>query len=93
MRIRTAHDIAALARGRRLDRGWSQAEVARRAGVSRKWVSDFETGKDSVDLAAVLRLLDALDVGLSSVDRASADEAGPRDGVDLDDLLEEYSRR
>jgi HTH-type transcriptional regulator/antitoxin HipB len=88
MRIRTAHDLAALARGRRLDRGWSQAEVARRAGVSRKWVSDFETGKDSVDLAAVLRLLDALDVALSSVDSESRST-----GVDLDELLEEYSRR
>jgi HTH-type transcriptional regulator / antitoxin HipB len=93
MRIRTAHDLAALARGRRLDRGWSQAEVARRAGVSRKWVSDFETGKDSVDLAAVLRLLDALDITLSPVDSAPAAEPGPRGGVDLDDLLEEYSRR
>ena len=92
MRIRTAHDLAALARGRRLDRGWSQVEVARRAGVSRKWVSDFETGKDSVDLAAVLRLLDALDVALSSVD-SPADEPRPGDRVDLDDLLEEYSRR
>jgi HTH-type transcriptional regulator / antitoxin HipB len=93
MRIRTAHDLAALARGRRLDRGWSQVEVARRAGVSRKWVSDFETGKDSVDLAAVLRLLDALDVTLSSVDSASTDEPGSGDRVDLDDLLEKYSRR
>jgi HTH-type transcriptional regulator/antitoxin HipB len=93
MRIRTAHDLAALARGRRLDRGWSQAEIARRASVSRKWVSDFETGKDTVDLAAVLRLLDALDISLSSVDSASTEESAPRDGVDLDDLLEEYSRR
>jgi transcriptional regulator with XRE-family HTH domain len=98
MRIRTAHDLAALARGKRLDRGWSQAEVARRAGVSRKWVSDFETGKDSVDLAAVLRLLDALDIGLSSVESGSVESGatgtpGPRSGVDLDDLLEEYSRR
>ena len=93
MRIRTAHDLAALTRGRRLDRGWSQAEVARRASVSRKWISDFETGKDTVDLAAVLRLLDALDISLRSVDSPPADERAPHDGVDLDDLLEEYSRR
>jgi transcriptional regulator with XRE-family HTH domain len=93
MRIRTAYDLAALARGRRLDRGWSQAEVARRASVSRKWVSDFETGKDSVDLAAVLRLLDALDISLNSVESAPTDDRASGDGVDLDDLLEEYSRR
>jgi HTH-type transcriptional regulator / antitoxin HipB len=93
MRIRTAHDLAALARGRRLDRGWSQAEIARRARVSRKWVSDFETGKDSVDLAAVLRLLDALDIGLSSVESGSTGEPAPGDAIDLDDLLEEYGER
>ena len=92
MRIRTAHDLAAFTRGRRLDRGWSQAEVARRAGVSRKWVSDFETGKDSVDLAAVLRLLDALEISLTPVD-THTHTPGSGDGVDLDDLLEEYSRR
>jgi HTH-type transcriptional regulator / antitoxin HipB len=93
MRIRTAHDLAALARGRRFDLGWSQAEVARRASVSRKWISDFETGKDTVDLAAVLRLLDALDISLSSVDPPPTVESAPRDGVDLDDLLKEYLRR
>lgn len=90
MRIRTAHDLAALARGRRLDRGWSQAEAARRAAVSRKWVSDFENGKATVDLAAVLRLLDALDLGLRSDDPAG-DARG--DDLDLDAFLEDYLGR
>lgn len=85
MRIRTAHDLASVARGRRLDRGWSQAEVARRARVSRKWVSDFENGKTSVDLAAVLRLLDALGIELESVE--SAADSG------LDELLDDYLSR
>jgi y4mF family transcriptional regulator len=62
MRIRSTHDLAAVVRGRRLDLGWTQAGVAQRIGVSRKWVSDFETGKTSVDLATVLRLLETLDV-------------------------------
>ena len=90
MRIRTAHDLAALARGRRLDRGWSQAEAARRATVSRKWVSDFENGKATVDLAAVFRLLDALDVGLRSDDPAGGARG---DDLDLDAFLEDYLGR
>lgn len=53
MRIRTAGDLAAVARGRRLDLGWTQAETAGRAGVSRKWLSDLETGKATVDLGVV----------------------------------------
>jgi len=93
MRIRTAHDLAAVARGRRVERGWSQSEAARRAGVSRKWVSDFETGKASVELAAVLRLLDALDVTLRSGDPSSTGPPASKDDVDLDALLDDYLAR
>ena len=93
MRIRTAHDLAAVARGRRVEQGWSQSEAARRAGVSRKWVSDFETGKASVELAAVLRLLDALDVTLRSGDPSSTDRPASTDDVDLDALLDDYLAR
>lgn len=87
MRIRTAYDLAAVARGRRLDLGWSQSEAAQQAGVSRKWVSDFETGKARVDLAAVLRLLDVLDISLDTTD------SQPSNGVNLDDLLRDYKER
>jgi len=93
MRIRTAYDLASVARGRRLERGWSQAEAARRAGVSRKWISDFETGKTTVELAAVLRLLDALDINLSSVDSAPTDGSMSTRGVDLDSHLRDYLNR
>lgn len=86
MLVRTPQDLAGLARGRRLERGWTQAEVAGRAGVSRKWVSDFERGKASVDLASVLRLLDAVGVVLESVDPGER-APGLRGGFDLDDFL------
>jgi len=89
MRIRTTHDLAAVVRGRRLDLGWTQAGVAERAGVSRKWVSDFETGKASVDLATVLRLLEILDIPLEV---GGAPPAGS-DTVDLDEVLDRYLRR
>lgn len=78
MRIRTVHDLASLVRGRRLDAGWAQGELATRAGVSRKWVSDLERGKASVELAGVLRVIDALGIDLASTDPDTATDAGPR---------------
>lgn len=90
MRIRTSGDLSALARGRRMEHGWTQADVAARAGVSRKWVSDFETGKASVDLSAVLRLLDALAVELSSADDATAGGPPRPNATDLDAHLQRY---
>jgi HTH-type transcriptional regulator/antitoxin HipB len=89
--IRTPHDLAVLCRGRRLDLGWSQVDVATRAGVSRKWVSDFETGKTSADLRTVLRLLGILEVSL--VASAATGSATPRaagDSMDLDEVLDRY---
>lgn len=88
MRIRTPHDVAALARGRRLDLGWTQTELAGRAGVSRKWVSDFETGKTSVALGVVLRVLDALELIL-----ASAEVAPPAKDLDVDRHLDRFRRQ
>jgi HTH-type transcriptional regulator/antitoxin HipB len=93
VRIRTLYDLAAAARGRRLDRGWSQAEVARRAGVSRKWVSGFETGRAGVELAPVLRLLDALGLALSAGDPPPVDPSDTTSGVDLDAHLATYLSR
>lgn len=93
MRIRTASDLAAVARGRRLDLSWTQAQTAGRAGVSRKWLSDFETGKATVDLAAVLRLLDVLDIILDAGSNSGAATPPGQGPVDLDDHLDRYLRR
>jgi HTH-type transcriptional regulator/antitoxin HipB len=67
MRIRAPGDIAAAVRGRRLDLGLTQAAVATHAGVSRKWVYEFEAGKPSAELDQILRVLDALDLTLDVV--------------------------
>ena len=92
MQVRTIHDVASLVRGRRRDLGWSQAELARRVGRSRKWIGEVEAAKGSVELGGVLAVLDALGVQLT--DRA-ADETplAARPGeppVDLDELLDGY---
>ncbi len=66
MRIVSIADLAALAKGRRLDLKLSQADVARRAGVSRKWVNEFEAGKPTAELGHALRVLDALGLQLQA---------------------------
>ncbi len=60
MRVRTIRDMAATVRGRRTDLKLSQAELAQRAGVSRKWISEFEAGKATAEFGLVLRVLDEL---------------------------------
>jgi transcriptional regulator with XRE-family HTH domain len=42
----------------------TQAELARRTHVSRKWLSELENGKEDVNLGMVLRLLSELDYSL-----------------------------
>jgi HTH-type transcriptional regulator/antitoxin HipB len=62
MNIRTAGEVALLVRDARVRQGISQEELAARVGVSRKWVSELEHGKGSVELALALRTLNALDI-------------------------------
>jgi HTH-type transcriptional regulator / antitoxin HipB len=93
MSIRSIRDLAAVVRGRRIDLGLNQADLASRAGVSRKWVYEFEAGKATAQFGLILRVLDALDLAL---DLSSTDDtvASPKDAtVDLDALLDEYRGR
>ena len=50
------HAVVVLRRAR----GLTQAETAERAGVSRKWLSDFENGKSSAEIGLLLRVLEVL---------------------------------
>jgi len=87
--VRTIRDLAATARGRRLDLGLSQAQVAKRVGVSRKWIVEFEAGKPSAELGLALRVLDELGLALD-VSTQIAAPASSGDTVDLDAVLEEH---
>jgi transcriptional regulator with XRE-family HTH domain len=91
MRIKTMHDLASAAMGRRLELGLTQAELAGRAGVSRDWVNYFERGKRTVDLSLVLRILDALAIDIEVMD-ASEPTVGAAQptGPDLDTILDRY---
>lgn len=52
-------------RDRRRHLGWTQTELARRAGVSRPWISEVENGKPTVQLDRLLQVVSALDLDLA----------------------------
>jgi y4mF family transcriptional regulator len=88
MTLHSVADFAAAIRGTRLDRGLSQADLARHSGVSRKWISEFETGKSTVELSLVMRVLEALDLDISlSISHRPAPRESDLDHLDLDALL------
>jgi HTH-type transcriptional regulator/antitoxin HipB len=87
MRIRSIRQIAAAVRGRRRDLGLSQADLAKRADVSRKWIYEFEAGKSTAEFGLLLRVLDALDLTL---ELSPLDDSATGQTVDLDALLDEH---
>lgn len=101
MQATTVHTIRALVRGRRRDLGLSQETLARSAGTSRKWLSEFERGTTTaVELPLVLRVLAALDLTIdidvteSRTASAQGSAEQERNGeVDLDDVLRNYASR
>ncbi len=91
MKARSIRDLAAVVRGRRKDLGLSQAELAERAGVSRKWIYQFEAGKPTAELRLILRVFDALGLVLNvTYDERSATD---QPTGDLDALIEEHRGR
>jgi HTH-type transcriptional regulator / antitoxin HipB len=97
-RIRTARELGATIRDRRGQLGWSQGELAVAAGVSRQWLSELESGKQTAEVGLVLRVFDALDLDLVPQSR-QAEGPERRVGadtvaaVDLDDVLNDYRHR
>lgn len=97
--VSTVRQIQALVRERRRQLALTQERLAGLAGVSRKWLSEFERGTTTaVELPLLLRVLAALSL---TVDITAADSAGRAEGtdteatdeVDLDDLLHAYRSR
>jgi y4mF family transcriptional regulator len=84
MHARTARDLGSVIKGTRRGRGWTQAELAGAAGVTRAWVIAIEQGKQSAELGLVLRALAALDLVADIVPAEAV-----HGGVDLDELRDD----
>ena len=90
MEVRSIRDAAVAVRGRRTELRMSQDELAARAGVSRKWIVEFEASKPSAEFALVIRVLDALGLALEVGSQNKPRDHGP---VDLDDILDQHRGR
>ncbi|MGH3252194.1 MAG: helix-turn-helix domain-containing protein [Trebonia sp.] len=86
------HDLVSVARGRRIELGLTQAELATRSGVSRAWLNSFERGKRTAEIALIFRLFDTLGIGMEAMDAATTDDS-LTGAPSLDILLEEYYKR
>ncbi len=96
MQIRTLADLAAAVRRTRKQRGLTQADLAKLAGVSRNWVISLESGTAGrAELGRTLDVLTALDLHLnllpptSGTDQQGANPA-TEDNFDLDAYLKTF---
>src|SRR5689334_24912859 len=64
-------------RGRRAELGWTQDQLAQKAGISKSFLSDLENGKRSVGADNLLDIARALGVSLDFLMTGEASEAQP----------------
>ena len=83
MFVRSARALGMLLRDQRRQRGLTQAQLARRAGVSRQWLSGLERGREGAELGRVLRTLASAGIVLRFEER-------PPDDLDLNALVEAH---
>ena len=95
MRVRTATDLGAFIRERRVKLGMDQSSLAKNAGTSRKWIVEVEQGKPRAEIGLILRTLKALGVSLDlAADRAQKTVAASEPGtVDINNILDSLKKR
>jgi HTH-type transcriptional regulator/antitoxin HipB len=85
MNIVSVKDLAVCIKQSRRNRGWTQAQLAEQAGVSRDWIIGLESAKPSVELGLVLRTMKALQIPLT-IDSPQK-RGGSSSGINLDEVL------
>jgi len=90
MNIVSVKDLTVCIKQARKNRGWTQAQLAEQAGVSRDWIIGLESGKSSVELGLVLRTMKALNLPLS-IDQAQK-RSEDFTGINLDEVLNQPPR-
>lgn len=64
MILLTARDIGLRVKERRRELGWSQETLAKAVGVTRWFIGDLESGKETAELGLTLKVLRALGFSL-----------------------------
>lgn len=95
MRIRTAADLGAFIRERRVKLAMDQSDLAEKAGTSRKWIVEVEQGKPRAEIGLVLRTLKALGVSLEiAVERTqNVSPASEPGNADINKILDSLKKR
>ena len=73
MPLRYPSAFSAWVRGLRQTRQLTQSELAEKAGVTQRLISDFERGKVDIRLDTLCRIFRALDVCLAGIDETIRD--------------------
>ncbi|GIF19744.1 y4mF family transcriptional regulator [Actinoplanes tereljensis] len=81
MRVSNVRDLGLYVRDRRRAAGLSQVDLAVRATVSRRWLSDLEAGKPTAEIGLVFKIVSALGLYLDC-------RPEPTPAVDLDAYLD-----
>lgn len=68
MLVVNPESLVAWVKGKRLEKGLTQAELASRAGIPQPMISNFERGKVNVTLETLYKLLPVLGLSLAVVD-------------------------
>lgn len=69
--MHTIREAAAVVRELRLERKWSQADLADSAHVSRSFVADLEAGKPTLEAAKLFDVFQAFGLEVALRDRSS----------------------
>jgi y4mF family transcriptional regulator len=85
VRLANTRELALYVRDRRRHIGLTQTQLSAQARVSRRWLSDVESGKETAEIGLVFRLLHALGLTLE----ARPLQLGP-DDIDLDVFLRRF---
>ncbi len=87
--LSTPDAVAEAVRAGRAEKGISQAQLAAKAHVGRRFVIDLEAGHARAELGKVLDVLEALDIHAMALPAPRIDKA-PED-VDLDEVIRRFA--
>src|SRR5215216_4078334 len=70
-------------KGKRIELGISQEELAHRAGLHRTYISDVERGTRNLSLESIEKLAGALELSLATLFARAADQVGPDPFIEI----------